>query len=196
VNNYEDSPEPDTASKLLLKKYFTVMRLKTFTHSFILLLSAALLFSSCSSVRYTYYKKHKVPGAAPEEVKFAKAIPAKPFLAQAEHALKQNAEVAMTVPPSKAEAKNTLKEIRSMIQEPQKIASDFDINNFFTEHKIEIKKKDGGGMLDDRTTIIILLVILILLLLALIGDGLLWLLWLALLVLLIFALIKYLDLLG
>jgi hypothetical protein len=173
-------------------KYFSL-------RSFLFFLAAAFLFSSCSSVRYSYYDKHKVPSSAPEEVKLAKSVPVKPFLTQVENELKENYEITMppslSKEPSKAEAKNTLKEIKNALQEPQKIASGFDINKYFSGHKIEIKKKDGG-MLDDRTTIIILLVVLILLLLAIIGDGLLWLLWLALLVLLIFALIKYLDLLG
>ncbi|HLG33241.1 MAG TPA: hypothetical protein VI757_00045 [Bacteroidia bacterium] len=159
-------------------------------------LLTAFLFSSCSQVHYTYYKKHKVPYSAPEEIRLAKAIPVKPFLTETETTLKESPAQIKNETAKKSVAKNSDKTNVVSRPESQKIASDFDINKFFREHKLEIKKKGGEGMLDDRTTIIILLVILILVLLALIGDGLLWLLWLALLVLLILALIKYLGLFG
>jgi len=164
--------------------------------SILLVITAAFLVASCGPVRYTYYKKHNVPSAAGENVKFAKAIPSKPFLAQSEAVLKEIPEQDKNVVPEKADAKVSDTKNSAGKPEPEKISSGFDTEKFFREHKLDIKKKGGDGMLDDRTTIIVLLVILILVLLALVGDNLLWLLWLALVVLLILALIKYLGLFG
>ena len=161
----------------------------------LLLITVAFLFASCSQIHYTYYKKHKVPYNAPEEIKLAKAIPVKPFITETETKLKENPAQIKNEPVKKSIAKKSDK--KNIVTPPvvEKPGSGFDINKFFREHKNILKAKGGDG-LDDRTMIIVLLVVLILIVLALAGDGLLWLLWLAVLVLLIFALIKYLGLFG
>lgn len=163
--------------------------------SFLFFLLTAFLLSSCSQVHYTYYKKHKVPYSAPEEIKLAKAIPVKPFLSEAETKLKENPVQIKNEPVQKSIAKKSDKKNIVNSPEVEKPESGFDFNKFFREHKKIIKARGADG-LDDRTMIIVLLVVLILIVLALAGDGLLWLLWLAVLVLLIFALIKYLGLFG
>ena len=161
----------------------------------ICILILACIVASCSNVRYTYYAKRKVAYTPPEEIKYAKTIPSKPFLTQSGETLKENHAQKKNETPEQPIAKNNSKKNAVSQSEPQKIVNDFDINKFFREHKHIIKAK-ADGMLDDRTTIIVLLVILILVLLALVGDGLLWLLWLAVLVFLILLLIRYLGLFG
>lgn len=163
--------------------------------SFVWIAVILFLFSSCSSVHYTYYNKRKVPYTAPEEVKFAKAVPSKPFLSQTETALRENPVQQKSNEAEKPVARNQSRENSVSKQEAEKISSSFDIQKYFSEHKFVLQAKDGGNI-DQRTMIIVLLVVLILVLLALLGDGIFWLLWLALLILLVYALLKYLDLLN
>jgi len=172
------------------------MNLRFSLRAILFLSLAAFLFASCSTVRYSYYNKHKVPYSAPEEAKLPKAIPAKPFLTQTETALRQSQPPVQEKITAKNQAPD--KEAKTEItnqKEQKKVAGDFDIAKYLREHKHEISARDGSNI-DHRTLMIVLLVVLILVLLALIGNGILWLLWVALLVLLIYALLKYLDLIG
>ena len=166
-----------------------------FLKSILFFFCAVLLISSCSNVRYTYYYKHKVPYTAPAEPKFAKAIPAKPFLTQTETALKQSQpEAGKKMSSNSTYAKPNYKAELNKQAEQKKVSNDFDIGKYFQEHHPVIIAKDNITI-DNRTLMIVLLVVLILILLSLI-PGALWLLWVALLVLLILVLVKYLGLFG
>ena len=78
----------------LEKIYLRMKHHNTFTFFLVFVITALLftismILTSCSGVRYAYYNKQKVPYTADEETKFGKAIPAKPFLTQAENELKE-----------------------------------------------------------------------------------------------------------
>jgi hypothetical protein len=179
-----------------LKKFLKVMLRKFLSpaKTVMVLMTVAVLLASCSSVRYGYYTKHKVPYTAPEPVKYAKAIPVKPFITGTETALRSVPEQKKNTAPERAVAKNSERKTNAEKSEVQKVAGSLDINKILREQANKIKVRGESGNIDDRTMIIILLVILLLVVLALVGDGLLWLLWLALVILLILALIKYLGL--
>ncbi|MBK5283972.1 MAG: hypothetical protein JJE25_01085 [Bacteroidia bacterium] len=168
------------------------MKFKQITSAIAFLFITAFLLSSCSHIRYSYYTKHKVPYPPPPDAKFAKAIPAKPFITQVESALKEK-----PVSPKNNTVKNTATEKSAdnpKLNKPaqEKLPNEFDIAKYFEEHRKEIIAGDNVNI-DNRTLLIVLLVVLILILLSFI-PGALWLLWVALLVLLIILLIKYLGL--
>lgn len=150
----------------------------------------AILITSCSGIRYTYFDKQKVPYTAPEETKLAKTIPAKPFLKQEENELRKKIS---TVQNKKAEQKNTTASDAQKKQDSsnlQQTINNLNIAKYISNGNKGIQSEKHTA--DDERTLIVILVVLVLVLIALVGDVI-GLLIFALILLLIFFLLKYLG---
>jgi len=168
------------------------MKFKQIIRAALVLIIGTFLLSSCSNIRYTYFTKHKVPYTPPPDIKFAKAIPSKPFIAQTENAIKEKPGTTKSNMVKNTTTNKSAENPSLSKPAEEKLPNEFDIAKYFEEHRKEIIARDNVNI-DNRTLLIVLLVVLILVLLSFI-PGALWLLWVALLVLLIIVLIKYLGL--
>ncbi len=175
-----------------MKRNSVFTSLLLFVIAILLVTITSLLMTSCTGVKYTYFNKQKVPHTAPEETKFAKAIPAKPFLSQSENKLKEKISLAGDKnDKQKTVAENDIQKKVSPPSKLEQILNEINIAKYVPrENKgIQSENKTHG---DDQSLLIVVLVVLIIVLIALIGD-ILGLLFLAVLVLLVYFLVKYLG---
>ena len=176
-----------------MKHNSTFTSFLVFVITVLLFTITSLLLTSCSGVRYTYFNKQKVPYTAPEETKFAKTIPAKPFLNQPENEL--NEKISLTGDKNGKQKNVAENDVQKKTASPATLGQIFNQMNIAKYIPKEYKgiQSENSANDDQRTLLIVVLVVLILVVIALLGDELLWLLFLALLILLIYFLVKYLG---